>query len=179
MRTRCLCTVLLLSVACSPVLAQSDAPASREDVTKLFNVMHLHDQMRLVTESMLKQQRAMVHENMKKRFPQTTDQEFARMDQFLADTMKDLPVDGMLEDMIPVYQKHLTKSDVDAMSTFYASATGQKILREMPAMTSESMQAAGPRLQSMMDKLMDRAEQMAKEDRDKKSTAPKPATDKN
>jgi hypothetical protein len=85
----------------------------------------------------------------------------------------------MLDDMIPVYQKHLTKGDVDAMGAFYSSPTGQKLLREMPAMTAESMQAAGPRIQAMMEKVMDRAEKMAEEDRQKQSGSPPPATDKN
>jgi hypothetical protein len=121
----------------------------------------------------------MIHESMRKRFPQITDEELARLDQFTAEIAKDLPIDGMLDDMIPVYQKHLSKGDVDAMSTFYSSPTGQKLLREMPAMTAESMQAAGPRIQGMMDKVMDRAEQMAEEDRKRHSASPRPATDKN
>jgi len=120
----------------------------------------------------------MMHEAMRKRFPQLTDQELARLDQFSSDIMKDLPLDGMLDDMIPVYQKHLSKADVDAMGVFYASPTGQKLLREMPAMTAESMQAASPRLQGMMDKVMDRAQKMAQEDQDKRES-PHPVTEKN
>jgi hypothetical protein len=65
------------------------------------------------------------------------------------------------------------------MSAFYASPTGQKLLHEMPAMTAESMQAAGPRIQAMMEKVMDRAEKMADEDRKKQSGSPQPAADKN
>jgi hypothetical protein len=41
------------------------------------------------------------------------------------------------------------------------------------------MQAAGPRIQAMMEKVMDRAEKMAEEDRQKQSGSPPPATDKN
>jgi hypothetical protein len=117
---------------------------------------------------------------MRKRFPQITDEELARLDQFTSDIMKDVPIDGMLDDMIPVYQKHLSKSDVDAMSAFYSSSTGQKLLREMPAMTAESMQAAGPRIQAMMDKVMDRAEKMADAERKNRKAGPtRPAVDKN
>jgi len=76
--------------------------------------------------------------------------------------------------MIPIYQKHLSKKDVAAMSAFYASDTGQKLLREMPAMTSESMRATAPRMQAIMEKVMNRIEQMAREDREKNGAAPKP-----
>ncbi len=44
--------------------------------------------------------------------------------------------------MVPVYEKHLTKGEVDALVAFYSDPKGQKILNEMPAMTSEAMQAA-------------------------------------
>jgi uncharacterized protein len=179
MKFRCLSGILLLFVAISPLLAQSDAPATREDVLKLFNTMQIHEQMRLVMDTVAKQQRAMIHEAIRKRSPQITDQELAKLDQLTSDLMKDMPIDSLLEDMIPVYQKHLSRSDVDAMNVFYASPTGQKVLHEMPAMTAESMQAAGPHMQAMMDKAMDRVEQMAAEDRKKQGGSPKPATDKN
>jgi len=45
----------------------------------------------------------------------------------------------MLDDMIPVYQRHLTKQDVDSMLAFYNTPTGQKLLREQPAMMAEGM----------------------------------------
>lgn len=172
--------ILLLCMAVSPLLfAQSDTPATREDILKLFDVMKIHDQMNLVMDTVVKQQRALIHESMRKRIPAISEEELNRMDQFSLDIVKDIPIDGLLDDMVPVYQKHLSKGDVNAMSAFYSSPTGQKILREMPAMTAESMQAAGPRMQAMMEKVMDRAEQMAKEEREKHKSPASPDTVKN
>ena len=176
-------TVVFLMIAL-PALAQvadsaSAAPATRDDILKLFDTMHIRDQMRLVMDSVAKQQREMIREGLKKRAPQMTEQDLARLDQFTSDVLKDFPVDGMLDDMIPVYQKHLNKADVDAMNAFYQSPTGQKMLREMPAMTAESMQASSPRIQAMMDKVMERAEQLAREERNKKTQTEQPATQKN
>jgi hypothetical protein len=179
MSKRLLPVVLVLCAIVSPLLAQSDAPATREDVRKLFDIMNIRDQMNLVLEAVAKQQRTMIHESLRKRMPQITEQELARLDQFSSDIMKDMPIDGMLDDMAPVYQKHLSKSDVEAMSVFYSSPTGQKLMKEMPAMTAESMQAVGPRMQAMMDKMMDRIEKMAKEDRNQQSPSARPATEKN
>jgi hypothetical protein len=177
MRIRSLPVILLLSMATCPLLAQSDSPASREEVVRLFDVMNIRDQMHMVMESVAKQQGTMIRESIRKGSPQISEEELARMDQLTSDMMKDLPIEGMIDDMIPVYQKHLTRADVDAMSTFYSSPTGKKLLREMPAMTAESMQAAGPRIQALMDKIMDRAEKMAREEREKKT--PQPTTQKN
>jgi hypothetical protein len=141
---------------------------------RLFAVMKVHDQTRLVMESVATQQRAMMHDGLRRRYPQISDTEIARLDQATLDIMRDVSVDDMLSDMIPIYQKHLSKKDVDAMSAFYASDTGQKLLREMPAMTTESMRATAPRMQAIMEKVMDRIEQMAREDREKSGAAPKP-----
>ena len=179
MKLRHLLVIMVLCAATTSLFAQADAAATREDVLKLFDVMRVREQMASVMTTIATQQRAMMHEGMRKHFPQISDEELARLDKFTTDTMKDMPFDGMLDDMIPVYQRHLTKGDVGAMGAFYASPTGQKLLREMPAMTAESMQAAGPRIQAMMEKVMDRAEQMAEEDRKKQSGSPQPATDKN
>jgi hypothetical protein len=41
------------------------------------------------------------------------------------------------------------------------------------------MQASSPRIQAMMDKVMERAEQLAREERNKKTQTEQPATQKN
>src|SRR5262249_28877129 len=120
-----------------------------------------------------------IHDAMRKRFPKVADEEMARLDQFTSEIMKDMPIEGLLDDMVPVYQKHLSKADVDAMGAFYSSPTGQKLLKEMPSMTAESMQAAGQSMQNLMDKVMDRAEQMAREDQQKRHQSAHPTSEKN
>jgi hypothetical protein len=165
---------MLLAAAQEPTPSAVDAvPAAKEDIQKLFEVMQIHQQMRLVMDSVIKQQSVMMHDTLKKRYPQMSPDKIARADNMMKETMKDVPMDAMLDDMIPIYQKHFTKTDIDAMTTFYASPTGQKMMREMPVLTSESMQVSYGRMQKQMDAIMRRTEQMIKEDQEKKST---PAT---
>jgi uncharacterized protein len=174
--------VLFIILSLPALFAQSgaDAPASRDDVLKLFGVMNVRDQMRLVMESVAKQQRVMIREAVKKRAPQMGEEELAHLDQLTNDLIREMPVDDLLNDMVPVYQKHLNRSDIDAMSAFYSTPTGQKLLREMPAMTAESIQAAGPRIQAIMDQVMERAEQAAGQAHEKKkTTSPTPPTNEN
>jgi hypothetical protein len=166
---------LLLS---SPLLfAQSttadDTPATRDDIVKLFDVMKVHEQVRAVMESVAKQQRTMMHDMIIKKYPDSSEEDLRGADSYMIDFMKSFPMDAMLDDMIPVYQKHLSRTDVAAMTAFYSSPSGQKLLQEMPAMTAESMQAMAPRLQTMMDDLMKRVERKAQEQHDKKAS-PKP-----
>ena len=172
-----LTALLLVSAAAfgqQSALPASDPPATKEDVQNLFQVMQVHQQMRQVMDAMLKQQSTMMHETLKRRYPQTSAEKIARADRMIEDATKDMPLEAMLDDMIPIYQKHFSKADIDAMSAFYASPTGQKVLREMPALTSESIQASDARMQKQMDAMMQRAEQIMKEDQEKPRAKPAP-----
>lgn len=174
------CCLIVAVMAClvAPAFSQisADIPATRDDVLALFSLMHVREQVTTVMESVAAQQRQIMHDSLRRQVPRVSPAEYARLDQFMADIMKELPVDGMIDDMIPVYQKHLNKSDVATMDAFYSSPTGQKLLREMPAMTAESMQAANPHMQAMMEKVMNRVEQEAQQERQKRGDPPKQGT---
>lgn len=175
--------VLIVVLAASGLRAQTaDATASREDVVKLFDTMKIRSQVQMIVDATSKQQREVIRDTVRKNAPQLTEQELSHLDkevnQAMAEVQKNLPVDGLLDDMIPIYQKHLTKSDVDAMNAFYSSPTGQKLLREMPAMTAESMQATAPRMQAVMEKAMARVQELVREELDKEQASPQPTSDK-
>jgi uncharacterized protein len=65
----------------------------------------------------------------------------------------------MIQAMVPAYQKHMTKGDLDVIVAFYSSPTGQKLLRETPAMTAESMQTMMPIMQKYMEKVQNRVQE--------------------
>jgi hypothetical protein len=171
-----------LSVPLSLAQSSSDTPASHEDIVKLFDTMKIRSQLQMIVDATSKQQREIMHDTLHKNAPQLTEKELSHLDQEMDDVMKevakDLPIEGLLDDMIPIYQKHLTKSDVDAMNVFYSSPTGQKLLREMPAMTAESMQAATPRMQAVMEKAMARVQDLVKDEVDKEQSIPHATPDK-
>jgi hypothetical protein len=131
--------------------APAEAPADKEDVQRLFTALHLHEMMQNLMATTMQQQKEMAHDALKKKTPSMSEDELKRMDTFMDEFVKKIDMDGMLEDMVPVYQRHLTKQDVSAMLTFYNSPTGQKLLREQPA--------------------MDKVEEMAREDSQKSPPA--------
>src|SRR5436190_9577604 len=102
--------------------------ATKEDIDKLFTALHLRDLMQNVMTASMQQSKQIAHETIRKKDPRVTEAELQRMDTFLDNFTKTVDMSGMLDDMIPVYQRHLTKQDVSAMLTFYDSPTGQKIL---------------------------------------------------
>jgi len=157
MKARTLYAVVLFCLTVTTVFGQAtvsianDPPASREDIFKLFDVMQVRDQITQVMRQITVQMRSLNHEQLKKVNPNITADEMAKIDARSEQMIEAVPVNDMLDDMVPVYQKHLTKGDVDAMISFYSTPTGKKILREMPAMATEGMQALQPRLRKIMD----------------------------
>lgn len=170
---------VLISMLCMafPIVATAqqapaDAPASKEDMEKYFQVMHLRDTMKQMMNLMTKQMHQMVHDQISKDAANLPPDFEARMNKMMEDQMKDFPMEEMFQAMIPVYQKHWTKGDVDAMVAFYSTATGQKVLRELPATMAESMQAITPIMQKRMNGMMQRVQQeVAQSVKDSKSKA--------
>jgi hypothetical protein len=158
----CAC-VVAMSMCAGAQTTASVAPdaASKEDVKRLFDVMASREQMTQMMHQLLAQMRTMNREQMKKKHPEISDADLARQDRESEDVIRNFPMDAMLDDMIPVYQRHFTKSDIDAMIAFYSSPAGQKLLRETPAVTAEVMKAVYPRIEAEVDAAMKRAEQNA------------------
>lgn len=160
--------VLSFGVATSQQ-ASNDAPASKEDVQKLFATMHIREQMHNVIDVTSKQSREMIQSTLKNRYPELTQKDLDRVNALTDQMWKQFDFDAMIDEIVPVYQRHLTKDDVAAMEAFYETPTGQKFIREQPAMTAEAMQAIQPRMEKTMNSMMDEAEKKARES----SAAPK------
>jgi len=133
--------------------------ASKEDVRKLFDLMSSREQMAQMMQQVFAQMRSMNREEVKKRHPDISDAELARMDRESEDLIKNFPIGEMLNDMVPIYQRHFTKSEIDALTVFYSSPAGQKFLHEIPAVTAETMRAIFPRIQAQVDAALKRAEE--------------------
>jgi len=173
-----LATLLLTLSLCLPAAAQvaatADTPATKERIRQLFDVMDISKQTRLTMASIQKQTQAATTEALKTRYPQITPAQLERVRRISEESMKNFPVDGMLDDMIPIYQKHLTQADVDAMIAFYSSPTGKKLMQEMPQIMQEALQASNTRIQKQMADAMQRIDAMMKEEEQKPQGNPAP-----
>ncbi|MGA8284142.1 MAG: DUF2059 domain-containing protein [Candidatus Sulfotelmatobacter sp.] len=133
--------------------------ASKEDVQKLFDVMASRDQMAQMMQKVFAQMRTLNRDEIKKRHPDITAAQLATMDRQSEELLKNFPLDEMLSDMIPVYQRHFTKTEIDSFTSFFSSPVGQKYLHEIPAVTAETMRAVYPRIEAEVDALLKRAEE--------------------
>ncbi len=152
-------------------LAQSaDEPASRDDVILYLRTMHSHDMFKRVmevqSESMQKIFRDQILQD-KGTVPADFNQHMKKM---MDDLIKNMPIDEITQAMIPTYQKHFTKNDIEAMNTFYSSPVGQKVIEELPVVMQEGMQAAMPILANYISGWKNHAQQQMKEM--EKTTAP-------
>jgi hypothetical protein len=177
------CLVFVVLIGASAGLAQQsakDAP-SPEEVLNLFNAMHVREQTVAVMQKSEEQIKAITRDLVERRVPNITPMQLGELDAMIGDLYENYPVDQILGDMIPVYQKHLTKSDLDSVLAFYTSPVGQKLTREMPAMTAEAMQIASSRIQegneAIMRRLEDRIQKMSTEQKQTGSQKSTPKSD--
>lgn len=147
---------LVLSLATVAQQNPNDAPATKQDIQKYLEVTHSRQMMGQMVDAMLKPMHQMIHEQFEKDKDKLPADFESRMTKMMDDSIKSFPWDEMIDSMIPVYQKHLTKGDVDAMVAFYSAPTGQKLLREMPQIMAEAMQNMMPMMRRQMEAMQQR-----------------------
>jgi uncharacterized protein len=153
MKRFALAAIILLCTSAISFAQQdpSDAPATKEDVRKYLEVMQSREMMTKMIDAMMKPMHQMMHEQYEKDKDKLPADFEVRMDKSMDDTLKSFPWDEILDSMVPVYQKHFTKGDIDHLVAFYSTPTGKKFLREMPAITSEAMQTMMPIMKQRID----------------------------
>ena len=106
-----------------------------------------------IVDAMSKPMHDMVHQQYLKNQDKLPPDFEARMNKRMDEMLKSFPWNDLIDSMVPVYQKHFTKGDLDALVTFYGTTTGQKVLRELPAISAESMQHMMPMLQRSIENM--------------------------
>jgi hypothetical protein len=61
--------------------------------------------------------------------------------------LKAYSIDDMMDDMAAVYQRHLSRADVDAFIVFYQSPAGRHLLEQQPIIMQEAMPLMMSRMQ--------------------------------
>jgi hypothetical protein len=161
--------VFLMATLClalsAPALAQtSDTdPPTRDEVEIYLQTMHSHDMMQKTMEAMLKPMHQMFRDQFAKDGKALPPGAERRANKIVDEMMKGMPLDEMTQALVPVYQKHFTKGDLEKLIAFYSSPIGQKVLTEMPAITGESMEAIMPGMQKYIAESQSRMQQEVKE----------------
>jgi len=167
MRRGLILLTLFFSTCCTTVFSQQpvlpyDAP-SKEEVMNFFEVMHVREHIDVIMKAAMVQVRQNVSAAIAKTDPNLSVENTKKMDALVADIYNDIQkefaTDEMLEDIVPVYQRHLTRADLQAVVDFYQSPAGQRLLKESPAMSVEAMQITNARSQKLMEDIMAKTKQ--------------------
>jgi uncharacterized protein len=154
--------------------AQPGNVASREQIMKLLELLQVPDSLAMTMDAMKEQMKVGALQMFREKVNNPSPEQIKSVDAIVDEEFKKIGMEDLIEDVVPIYQKHLTRSDVEAVIKFYSSPVGQKIRREQPAMARESLQAtsAGQRskMELLLAKLDLRIDQLARSEENK--TAP-------
>ncbi len=153
--------------ATAPQMAMTaDQQPTAEQLAKLFEVMRLRAQMqsmRQIVPSMVQQQIKSAMQQTESNLPAgtklTPEQREGMekvMSKYVGKAMDLYPADEMQTDMTAIYQRHLSREDVDGLIAFYSSAAGQHLLDAQPVIAQEYMPL-------VMSKVTERSQAMMKE----------------
>lgn len=127
----------------------ADQQATREQLTKLFEVMRLRKQFDSMTKMMPAIVQQQVHEQMAemaaaipngKQLPADQQAAFDKLtEKYLQKATTLYPADEMIDDAMTVYQHHMSRTDADAYIAFYSSEPGQHLLDAQPVIMKEYM----------------------------------------
>lgn len=131
----------------------ADSP-SDEEVRRLLQLIGAKQNMQLMLDGMKQQMKAGAQQGFKSKVPKLTTVQLQHMDALIDDVFSEIAVDELVSVIVPIYQRHLTRSDLKGITDFYTSPVGQKVLHQQPAMMQESMQVSSQLMESRMKSLM-------------------------
>jgi hypothetical protein len=167
-----------VTLAASPAFAQNAAPMDPATVAatkQMIEAMHIRDVMIISFQQVLtalpERMRAaltkMINDDPKaspehkRKALANLDEELPKMVSQLHSTFSDPTlVDDMIAEIIPLYARTYTVSEIQQLSAFYQSPLGQKMLANMPKLMVDSMEITNrlmlPRLQKAMNETAQR-----------------------
>jgi hypothetical protein len=140
MRKAIIAVLFLLLTGTSAICQQQLNAATKEDVEDLLTITGSRARMQQLWSQMGQQAATSAADAYRLKHPDASPLELRKVAEATGRSFQD----ELLDAMIPVYQQHLTHADIRGIIDFYNSEPGQKYLKEMPALMSESMEAVQP-----------------------------------
>ncbi len=151
----------------------ADAP-TRNQVLTLLDLVQARQTMVDAMENVKQIMQNSAEESFRQKVPNATPKQIEAL-RGMFDEVTKTPLDEMINAVISIYQRHLTKADVEELIRFYSSPVGQKLLREQPQIMRESMQAGAEIQRKRMDEIQARIKERMGEliNADDNGSAPK------
>ena len=150
----------------------ADAP-SRDQIMTLLDLLQVRRNMAAMMENMKRVMKDSAEQAFRRKIPNPTAKQLEAVHSSIDAALDDLPMDEMVNAVVTVYQRHLSRTDLEELIRFYSSPVGQKLIREQPQIMQESMQAGAEIQNKRMDEVMAKIEKsMQKLDEAEKVQAP-------
>jgi len=107
--------------------AQSESAIDKK-IAKMMEIQGTTDQMVLAIDQMIDIQKGAYGGELGDEFWDSLKEEFT------GEALTDL-----VQELVPIYKKHLLESEIDAIIAFYSSEAGQSLLKKTPLIMQESM----------------------------------------
>lgn len=151
----CLISFALLTVG--QQTAPNPDPATAEQAAKLVELMNLKAQMAAMSTGIKQAMLPTMVEEFKKQLPNAPPAAIAEVstafDSMYTEMFRTFSATEMESIMVQIYQKHLTRSEADAVIAFYSSPEGKSFLNKAPVMGTETMQALMPKFKAQTEQL--------------------------
>jgi hypothetical protein len=132
--------------------------ASEAQILKLLDMLQIRDNLQITLDAMKTQMQHGSEQMLREKVAHPTEEQIKSVDKIVDEEFAKISMDDLVRDVVPIYQRHLTRSDVAALIAFYSSPVGQKLRREQPAMMKESMEATSAGQREKMEQLLARVE---------------------
>jgi uncharacterized protein len=151
------CAILLATSALSQTPVANPDPATREQATRIIQLMDVENQMRAVSAGMKQQMQPMILEDIKKKMPNAPPEAIkevaAAFDEMFDGMYKNFSEHEMQTALVDIYQRHVTRAEADAVIAFYSSPEGQSFLKKAPLMGTDTIRVILPNLRAQGEQL--------------------------
>lgn len=158
---------LLLAVAAfgqpkAASVPKSAAPAAvqptREEVQKMLDLMRVREQMNELAQQYVMQMQQGARADYLHDHPNASEETLKKVDAIFVEVEPLIKTDDLMQIIVPLYQKNLSRADVLAITAFYASPAGKHMLDKSPVVMREVMQASAEYARSHMEQFVRRVD---------------------
>jgi hypothetical protein len=154
----------------------ADAP-TRDQVLTFLDLVQVRKDMAAGLGNLKQIAKQGAEQSFRQKVPNPTPKQLDALNGIIDDMFAEMPLDEMMNAVISIYQRHLTKTDLEELIRFYSSPVGQKMISEQPQIMQESMRAGAAiqrkRMDEMMVKVNQRMQALAEASQDSNPTPKK------
>lgn len=133
---RILLVVLVLGLAAPSVQSEELTAQKREDILQLLEMTGARSLGKQMAVALVAQLSA----NLRQSRPDIPPEAIDALPEVVGAVFEE-NIDSFIENVIPLYHKHFTASEIRGMIEFYSTPLGRKTVEVLPALMGESMRA--------------------------------------